>query len=66
MVYDFAVYLPFPFQTPLLQQNTTDKAPLYGPLGTRLDVSQHEMKVNGRGSLKGICVAGANVGIAIE
>ena len=39
---------------------------LYGPLGTHLDVSQEEMKINGRGHMVGLCAAGGNVGISIE
>jgi hypothetical protein len=39
---------------------------LYGPLGTHLDVSQDEMKVNGRGSMRSVCAAGMSVGISIE
>ncbi|HXL20884.1 MAG TPA: hypothetical protein VOA78_00335 [Candidatus Dormibacteraeota bacterium] len=39
---------------------------LYGPLGTHLDVSQDEMKVNGRGHMVGVCAAGGCVGMSIE
>jgi hypothetical protein len=41
---------------------------LYGPLGTHLDVSQDEMKVNGQGSMVGVCTAGrsGSVGISIQ
>jgi len=39
---------------------------LYGPLGTHLDVSQDEMKVNGHGHMVGVCAAGGNVGMSIH
>jgi hypothetical protein len=39
---------------------------LYGPLGTHLDVSQAEMKVNGHGHFQSICTVGGGVGISVE
>jgi len=39
---------------------------LYGPLGTHLDVSQDEMKVNGHGHMGGVCMSGGRVGISIQ
>jgi hypothetical protein len=38
---------------------------LFGPLGTHLDVSPDEMRVNGVGQLIGVCGVGANVGFDI-
>lgn len=39
---------------------------LYGPLGTHLDVSEDEMKVNGKGYMRGVCVGGLYVGISVQ
>ncbi len=39
---------------------------LYGPLGTHLDVSQDDMRVNGLGHMRSICVAGGHVAISVE